>query len=150
MLITLCEHYIYNHDHGIRNPYFIGLIFAFLVTKRILIFVLVTILFRVNYQFVSFEIRSKMCLYILKYHTFFLFQSICFKYLIKRAICIYACLFSVTQNVILIRLIKQRTNGFTDQKNWLPSTERLLNPNYVLRNVQKRCFVNDTLQAKIF
>jgi hypothetical protein len=82
---TLWNHCIYNHAliyayhlplpwaYGIGNPYFIALIFAFLVTKRILIFVLVTILFRVNYQFVSFEIRSKMCFYILKYHTFFLF-----------------------------------------------------------------------------
>jgi hypothetical protein len=41
-------------------------------------------------------------------------------------------------------------NKATDQKNWLPSTERLLNPNYVIRNVQKRRFVNDTLQAKYF
>jgi hypothetical protein len=28
------------------------------------------------------------------------------------------------------------SNGFTHQKNWLPSTQRMLKPNYVRRNAR--------------
>jgi hypothetical protein len=36
------------------------------------------------------------------------------------------------------------------RKNWFPSIQRLLKPNYVIRNAQKGCSVNDTLDHEMF